>query len=396
VSGTQAAELQIPGIGDGAGRPSVVVSYGLGLDSTCLLLRWLTEPQTRAFDLSEMVVVTAMTGDEFASTAKDVETYILPIFRRLAVRYIQCARSERTTTTSGRGVVILDDSTCPQRLHIDGAYRLSTEMITAGTVPQLGGARKCSVHAKGWALDPVINMVTGGQPYRHVIGFEAGEQRRADKDRLYNNSRRTGWYPLIELAMDRQACAAYVRAKLGTSWFKSCCTFCVYAMSTAAGRENMVQRYRREPLAGAQAMFMEAVSRRLNERQTLIAGGSVAEMICEAGLVEVEVAFQRLMDETEFAVYEVRRVTPAGREGRRGVTARSVRRLACGSQAEMNARLAELPGRRDVGADRIVRHRLAAAPNCEHLFVVAPAVVDDKQRASFETLWAQANGDSLF
>lgn len=206
----------------------------------------------------------------------------------------------------------------------------------------------------------MINMVTGGQPYRHVIGFEAGEQRRADKDRLYNNSRRTGWYPLIELGMDRQACAAYVQAKLGTSWFKSCCTFCVYAMSTAAGRSNMVQRYRREPLAGAQAMFMEAVSRRLNERQTLIAGNSVAQMISEAGLVEVEVAFQRLMDETEFAVYEVRRVTPAGREGRKGVTARSVRRLACGSQADMNARLAELPGRRDVGADRIVRHRVGS------------------------------------
>lgn len=68
---------------------------------------------------------------------------MLPLFRRLEIRYIQCARSERTTTTSGDGVVILDDSTYPQRLHIDGAYRLSTEMITAGTVPQLGGARKC-------------------------------------------------------------------------------------------------------------------------------------------------------------------------------------------------------------------------------------------------------------
>ena len=142
MSGTSAAELQIPGIGDGARRPSVVVSYGLGLDSTCLLLRWLTEPQTRDFDLTDMVVVTAMTGDEFDSTAKDVETYMLPLFRRLEIRYIQCARSERTTTTSGDGVVILDDSTCPERLHIDGAYRLSTEMITAGTVPQLGGARK--------------------------------------------------------------------------------------------------------------------------------------------------------------------------------------------------------------------------------------------------------------
>ncbi|MFA7510347.1 MAG: hypothetical protein WCZ29_07680 [Mycolicibacterium vanbaalenii] len=196
--------------------------------------------------------------------------------------------------------------------------------------------------------------------------------------------------------MDRQACAEYVQSKLGTSWSKSCCTFCVYAMSTAAGRANMVQRYRREPMAGAKAMFMEAVSRRLNERQTLIAGSSVAQMISEAGLAEVEVAFHRLWDETDFAVYEVRRVTPSGREGRKGVTARSVRRLACGSRADMDAHLAELPGRRDIGGDRIVRHRLAAAANCEHFFVVAPAVVDDKQRPSFETLWAQANSDFLF
>ena len=62
----------------------------------------------------------------------------------------------------------------------------------------------------------------------------------------------------------------------------------------------------------------------------------------------------------------------------------------------MDAHLAELPGRRDIGGDRIVRHRLAAAANCEHFFVVAPAVVDDKQRPSFETLWAQANSDFLF
>jgi len=158
----------------------------------------------------------------------------------------------------------------------------------------------------------------------------------------------------------------------------------------------MVERYRQEPLAGAEAMFMEAVSRRLNERQTLIAGSSVAEMVSQAGLIEVELAFQRLMDEAEFAVYEVRRVTPRSRGGGKGITARSVRRLATGSRADMDAHLAELPGRRDIGTDRIVRHRIATADNCEHFYVVAPAVVDNKQRPSFETLWAQANSDSLF
>ena len=62
----------------------------------------------------------------------------------------------------------------------------------------------------------------------------------------------------------------------------------------------------------------------------------------------------------------------------------------------MDAHLSGLPGRREVGADHIVRHHLAVADNCEHFFVVAPAVVDDKQRPAFETHWAQANGAALF
>ncbi|WP_254704753.1 hypothetical protein [Rhodococcus pyridinivorans] len=40
--------------------------------------------------------------------------------------------------------------------------------------------------AKGDVLDPVIPRITRGRPYRHVMGFEAGEQRRADKDALFN------------------------------------------------------------------------------------------------------------------------------------------------------------------------------------------------------------------
>lgn len=395
MTASEPTELDLPGVGD-VQRPSVVVSYGLGLDSTCLLLRWLQEPATRDFALEEMVVVTAMVGDEFTSTAVAVESLMLPLFRKFGVRYIQCARGQRITSVSGDGVVVLDDSTCPQKLYADGAYRLSDEMLSAGTLPQLGGARRCSMHAKGWALDPVIAKITGGQRYRHVIGFEAGEQRRADKDRLYNTAQRTGWYPLIEAGFDRQACHDYVAAVLGVSWEKSCCSFCVFALTSAAGRANMVARYRQEPAAGARAMLIEATARRLNERQTLIAGSSVAQMVHEAGLTEVEAEFRRRFEASPFAVYEVRRVTPMGAGGRRGVTARSVCKLAVGSQGAMDAYLADGPGSREVGADRIVRHRMPAGPRCEHFLVVAPAVVDNKQRKGFDHLWARANGAGLF
>ena len=119
-------------------------------------------------------------------------------------------------------------------------------------------------------------------------------------------------------------------------------------------------------------------------------------MVHEAGLSEVEAEFRRRFEASPFAVYEVRRVTPMGAGGRRGVTARSVCKLAVGSQGDMDAYLADGPGSREVGADRIVRHRVPAGPRCEHFLVVAPAVVDNKQRKGFDHLWARANGAGLF
>lgn len=48
-------------------RP-LVCSYGLGADSTAILLRWILEPESRDFDLSRLIVITSMTGDEFKDT----------------------------------------------------------------------------------------------------------------------------------------------------------------------------------------------------------------------------------------------------------------------------------------------------------------------------------------
>jgi hypothetical protein len=72
------------------------------------------------------------------------------------------------------------------------------EMLSADTVPQRGGMRMCSVHSKGDCVDPVIARITQGQSYRHAIGFEANEQARAEKDRLYDNDVRAG--RLVSLA----------------------------------------------------------------------------------------------------------------------------------------------------------------------------------------------------
>lgn len=136
-------------IDDTAPSPTVVLSYGLGEDSTAILLRWLEDPTSRDFDLSKLVVVTAMTGDEWDSTRAAVEEHVLPRLAAAGVRYIQAARGRRHVTKAGDGVVILDDSRAPSRLYIEGEYSLYREMTEAGTLPQSGGARLCSVHSKG-------------------------------------------------------------------------------------------------------------------------------------------------------------------------------------------------------------------------------------------------------
>lgn len=185
---------RLTGLDTTAPIPRVCASFGMGLDSTAMLLRWLTDASSRDFELADLVVLTAMTGHEFAATTDAVSRLVLPLLARHRVRFIQVARCARTTTRVGDGVVILDDSSSAATLFAHGDYTLGQEMLAAGTVPQRGGIRACSMHAKGDCLDPVIARITAGHPYRHAIGFEANESGRAAKDRTYNTATRTGWY----------------------------------------------------------------------------------------------------------------------------------------------------------------------------------------------------------
>jgi hypothetical protein len=197
----------------------------MGVDSTAMLVRWLTDPSSRDFDLEELAVLTAMTGHEFRTTTEAVARLVLPLFRSHGVRFVQVARSQRKTTRSGGGVVVLDDSRHPQQLYAAGGYTLGQEMLSAGTVPQRGGIRACSIHAKGNCLDPVTARITEGEPYRHAIGFEANEVGRSSKDRLYNTGVRTGYYPLQEWNWSRADCQRFLVETLGEPFAKSACGF---------------------------------------------------------------------------------------------------------------------------------------------------------------------------
>lgn len=391
---------RLSGLNVAESTPTVCCSFGMGLDSSALLVRWLTDPASRDFDLSELVVLTAMTGHESAATIGAITRLILPLFRENSIRFIQVARSQRKVTRVGDGIVVLDDSRFPERVFAEGAYTLGDEMLSSATVPQRGGSRLCSVHSKGDALDPVIARITRGQPYRHVIGFEANEAGRIEKDRRHDTDLRRGWYPLQSWSWTRDDCHRFVVDVFGEAIPKSCCGFCPFAMSTAAGRASVIERYRHEPELGVEALFLEFVARSVNPAQTLIDGSSAAELVASAGLEAVQEGFHARIENCAWSLYEVRRVVRPGRNGGRGITARSLRVKDTGSRAMMTQQLAYQPGRRAHGDDGITRHilrdRASDPAKVDHLFVAAPSGAAAKQRPGFEQWWQEATGDGLF
>lgn len=381
---------------DGSNRPDLVISYGMGVDSTAMLLRMIHEPHSWPVDWDHTAVLTSMVGDEWETTRDDVYEVMLPLFRRHRIRFVQAARHARTVENDGTGLTVFSDTRHPTTLHFDGAFRLSDELLAAGTVPQVSN-RRCSIRSKGDVLDPIITALTAGRPYRHALGFEAGEETRALRDTRYNTTIRTGVYPLIEWGWTRKDCERYVLETTGRRFQRSACVFCPFALSSRAGRAQTLQRYAHHPAAGARALFIEHVSLCFNPRQALIpqrrrgVTESLLQEVRAAGLDHVLALFEKTLAEHRHGVYEVRRLRVGSK--------RSTRLLAKGSRSQMQRLLPSFGGSRHVDGHGITRQVLRGGDGhhmVEHFFVVAPAVVETKQRPNFETWWQQATAPALF
>jgi hypothetical protein len=112
---------------------TTILSYGMGVESTAILLRWCFEEDTRPCPLDRLVVITAQVGNEYKDTCRDVEMYVLPMMRRHRIRFVQVARHGHWEAD---GIRILDDSREPIQVFLDGDYKLSDELKRNGTVPQ--------------------------------------------------------------------------------------------------------------------------------------------------------------------------------------------------------------------------------------------------------------------
>ncbi|MEV4083026.1 hypothetical protein AB0J43_22435, partial [Nonomuraea fuscirosea] len=315
----------------------VVFSYGLGANGTAILLRWLFEPDTRPPellpDLSNLIVITSQTGDEFLDTAVMVEEHVYPLLAKHRIRTVQLARKGHFERD---GIVVLDDTREPILCLTSGVYALSEELVTTATVPQSGGIRKHSQRFKGWVMDQFIKALTGGEPYVHVMGYDIGEPDRVAGDLALGLPNKIPVYPLLAWGWDWDACERYIYARLGVKWKRSHCVECPFAFSiTKGGRERTIPRLLAHPHQAMNALTMEYLAVACNPRQSLIAGKEQLYDLIAAwlgGPILLQL-FHHHLDAAEWAVYDVQRGfgSKPGDAMKRGQPARSMRPLITGS-----------------------------------------------------------------
>ncbi|MEU9891103.1 hypothetical protein [Sphaerisporangium sp. NPDC051011] len=387
----------------------VVLSLGMGVDSVGVLTRFLLEPQTRDFDVDDLIVMTAMTGDEFSETAEHMERFVLPLMRHFSVRYVQLSRGGQRAASR---YAVLDDSRQPQHMRMAGPWRLRDEQLGNGTVPQFAGNRRtCSIKSKGEPLDWWKEDHLGGRPYQHILGFSAEEGGRILKDSTYASSSRLARFPLAEWGWTRADTLGYLHEIYSTVWPRSCCVYCPFALSDP---EYLADRWRKEPEGAALALLMERRSIALNHRATLFSRGSALRFAIDHQLHHVLALTEELLHGGPWALYDVRRIYhPAtDKQTRRhiatkkGTAWRSVKTLAEGTRDQMAGELHRLARthRAEPRTDEfaITRAQIRAPdvgryPTTEQFLSVGPAGVHDKQRKSFAGVWTRlVDQTSLF
>lgn len=364
-------------------------TYGMGVDSTTFLTRWCLEPETRPAgleDLSNLTVVTAMTGVEYAETYQLVRDYMLPLFREHGIRFVQIAKADFSETA---GIVVLDDSTSPERVVERGPVTLADELERAGTIQIAAGKnRPCTLKWKGFVLDTWFAAEMQGAPYRRAIGFATGEESRVEKDQHYGSTDCQSEYPLIAWGWDRARCIAYLREVFGVRWVKSCCTVCPYQkLRDNATDLGVMSRYALEPEAAAQAVAIEERALRLNPRLPIFRPLPLRTRLERTGN---QAALDAVAAAPAPALYTLMRVRRA--YDRPAHAWRSMQAVCRGSLAACRATLNRLAAAEGVGVEddvAVLELRSASYPAREHLLTIVAGNVEDKEEACFARKWAE-------
>ncbi|MFG3621269.1 hypothetical protein [Nocardia sp. NPDC047654] len=391
----------VPDLFDGA--VAVCWSYGMGVESTCGVVRTLLEPEFRPVelldDLSNLIVLVAQTGDEWTSTCDLVAAHVLPLLRRHAVRLVEVARKG---PSAADGIVVLQDTREPVRLHPDpakyGFYALSDEHRGNGVLPTLGGNRTCSAKAKGVPLDTWRATHLGLAPYVHAVGYNAEETRRIVTDSSVTlGGQRHPIYPLHAEGWSRARCQGYLFGLFGVWWPKSCCRQCCFV--SLPGWPEQLARFKAAPAEAFKHVVDEYVAVALNRNSGLFGPNrSLTDRLRRGGARDVLALAEAQLDRCRWAVYRVRRCYTAPARAWR-----SVDTVACGSRAETGDILGRIAARLrvpcEVDGDHtrvwLTAHATTTYPRLEEFFVAAPDSVMPKQRTGFEARWHGHADDRL-
>lgn len=370
-----------------------VLNFGMGVESTAILLRWILEPETRPFPLENLIVLSAQTGDEFPSTKFLVEQYLLPLLREHNIRYVQVAK---TGPSVKDGITILSDTRQPDECHIEGDYRLSDENLKTGTTPLYSGPHICAQKWKGDVIDSWLATEMKGRVFGPYLGYNADETGRISKSSEYGARGFEYRYPLQEWGWDRLKCIQYIQQHLGVVWKKSCCVFCPFIQ-----RQVAADRYLEEPESASFALFNEAMALATNPRMQLFSHGTAHQLCRDTGNHQALALFETHMDSVPWGIYRIERTYEQRFSDKTGKPYKSVARrltqIETGTRQAMHDRLQVLA--HDEGRSvedmhhfqRVVSHHREnnASNSCEGFWVACPAVMPDKVRhaQNFERTW---------
>ncbi|MGX1266995.1 hypothetical protein [Streptomyces phaeoluteigriseus] len=383
----------------GGADVELVINWGLGVDSTAYLVKMLEDPSAHGVDLSRTMVLHELTGDEWPATRAHAAQYVLPLLREHRVRLVQVARASRSLE-----IAVMDDSRQPERIIERGPWALWDEYETGGTVPQQGGIRLCSLHAKGEVGDALIAQEIGDRPFRQVMGFNADEISRSRRDEAASkNPLRQGVYPLIVWGWGRERCEAFLYERFGVRWEKSYCSFCCFPVSMGA-MDAHLDRMRAHPDIAGRVLRLEYTSVSLNPQARLFGRRSLLEQFDPDRAADrpVLAAFKEELA-CPWALYHVRRILPVAKADptRRGRAMRSVERVDVGRASALGRRLQSVSERHGVPVEVDERYGRVRAwlqqrgpelPTVEELMVTAPFHVRDKKVPHFEGKWAAHRG----
>lgn len=403
----------------------VIQSHGMGVESQAILERWVAEPESRPFvTWDQLIVVTAQVGEEHKKdTIRDCEARMLPLLRQHGVRFVELARRGFHEED---GIVVLQDTRSPQKLHPDGVFSLSQYLMRSGTVPQFGGEHRCAMKFKAFVIETWLALefqhLTLTKPVYHVFGYNADETTRTDKSEyhiqrhnadklihapkpplmvfgfnsdevsrversmLYDGPSRTGHYPLDEWGWDRAKCIGYILQQAGIIWRKSACSFCPFCAEATKGEPDAVRRWEESPEDTAKGMLVEYNSLCFNPRGHLYRDRALQDVVNRIGVTAVQEAFQRKLAELDWALYRVRRIyTKKGKAMRcvEKLTLSQTRAFADASLKGVVARDAPdstLEVKRDITYAMFAHREEDVYPTREGYYVVAPAFMEDKLR----------------